>query len=86
MIVCDSSRKPLIFFHLVLGRNVTDALIFTKSTESTTRLVRLFNFFQKEYIAHDHQSLYVASAYSSDLLVSDRKTILEQFKAQRINM
>lgn len=86
MIICDSSRKPLIFFHLVLGRNVTDALIFTKSTESTTRLVRLFNFFQKEYVTHDHRSLYVASAYSSDLLVSDRKAILEQFKAQRINM
>jgi len=86
MIVCDSSRKPLIFFHLVLRHDVTDALIFTKSTESTTRLVRLFDFFQKEYGAHDHRALYVASAYSSDLLVSDRRAILERFKAQRINM
>jgi ATP-dependent RNA helicase DDX51/DBP6 len=75
-----------MFFHLVFGQNVTDALVFTKSAESTTRLVQLFDFFQKWQETQGNKSNIVVRAYSSDLPVSERKSILEQFKAQEINM
>lgn len=89
MIVCESSQKPLMVFHLVHAHNVMNALVFTKSAESTTRLVRLFEFFEK---AHASRAVagaskeIVARAYSSDLSASERKSILEKFKAQEIQM
>jgi ATP-dependent RNA helicase DDX51/DBP6 len=86
MIVCESSQKPLMFLHLVFNENVTDALVFTKSAESTTRLVRLFDFFQKEQASASNHPSLVVRAYSSDLPAGERRTILEQFKAQEINM
>ncbi len=48
MLVTSSSLKPLVFFHLVHVHDVCNALVFTKSVESTTRLVRLFEFFEEE--------------------------------------
>ena len=87
MIVCESAVKPLMLFHLVHARSVTNALVFTKSAESTTRLVRLFEFFEAAF--HSSQAggkPVVARAYSSDLAPSERKAILEQFKNQEIHM
>jgi len=48
MIVCDTSQKPLVHFHLVHSIEITNALVFTKSesAESTLRLVRLFKFLE----------------------------------------
>lgn len=68
---------------------VTNALVFTKSAESTTRLVRLFEFFEKERAAIAMAGAFkitVVRAYSSDLAPGERKTILEKFKAQEIHM
>ena len=48
MLVTSSSLKPLVFFHLVHVHDVCNALVFTKSVESTTRLVKLFEFFEEE--------------------------------------
>jgi ATP-dependent RNA helicase DDX51/DBP6 len=87
MIISDSTQKPLIFFYLVHTLNVTNALIFTKSAESTTRLVQLFDFFEKERTQRGKDlSPMSVRAYSSDLPVSERKVILEQFKNQKIHM
>ncbi len=86
MVVCESSQKPLMFLHLVFDRNVTEALVFTKSAESTTRLVQLFDFFKEWRKIVSKQPPLVVRAYSSDLPVGERKAILEQFKAQEINM
>ena len=92
MIVCEASQKPLMFFHLVHSVGVTNALVFTKSTESTLRLVQLFEFFEAarsaslgEAAAQDRRPL-VVRAYSSDLGALERKSILEKFKAQEIEM
>ncbi len=41
MVVCDSSQKPLVY-----SVRVTNALVFTKSAESTLRPVQLFEFFE----------------------------------------
>lgn len=84
MIVCDSAQKPLVFFHLVHQHGVTNSLVFTKSTESTARLVKLFEFF--EQARGPSSKPIVMRAYSSDLGPGERKVILDQFKAQEIQM
>jgi ATP-dependent RNA helicase DDX51/DBP6 len=89
MIVCESSQKPLIFFHLVHAHNVTNALVFTKSAESTSRLVRLNEFFEIAHASHavaGERKKHVVRAYSSDLPAGERKAILEKFRAQEIQM
>jgi len=91
MIVCDSSQKPLVLFHLVHSMGVANALVFTKSAESTLRLVRLFEFFENARSVGkggetQHKKLVVVEAYSSDLSPSERKSILERFKAQETDM
>lgn len=48
MLITSSSLKPLVFFYLIHVHDVYNALVFTKSVESTTRLVRLFDFFEDE--------------------------------------
>jgi len=86
MTVCESSKKPLVFFHLVQKFQMNNALVFTKSAESTTRLVRLFQFFAEAMAAQDKHMPFVIRAYSSDLPPNERKTILEQLKNQEIHM
>jgi ATP-dependent RNA helicase DDX51/DBP6 len=87
MIICESSQKPLIFFYLVHSRDVRNALVFTKSAESTTRLVQLFDFFeQARNPGQDTVRCLSACAYSSDLSASERKSILDSFKARDIQM
>ena len=83
MIVCTSFQKPLILFYLAHRHGITNALVFTKSTESTARLVKLFECFE---IALGALGGRVACAYSSDLSAEERKTILERFKSQDITM
>ena len=86
MIVTESAQKPLMFLHLVHAHKVTNALVFTKSAESTTRLVRLFDFFEDEQARAKKTTPLVARAYSSDLPSNERKFILEQLKSQKIHM
>jgi ATP-dependent RNA helicase DDX51/DBP6 len=91
MIVCDSSQKPLVLFHLVHSMGIANALVFTKSAESTLRLVRLFEFFENaRFTGKGSETQYkkpvVVEAYSSDLNPSERKSILDRFKAQEIDM
>jgi ATP-dependent RNA helicase DDX51/DBP6 len=89
MIVCETSKKPLMLFHLVHTHHVQNALVFTKSAESTTRLMRLFEFFQDALESGSngkgHQPI-VIRAYSSDLAAGERKGVLEKFRAQEIQM
>ena len=89
MLVCDAARKPLMLFWLVLQRGVRGALVFTKSAESTTRLVRLFEFFEAAFHGSQGQGQgkpIVARAYSSDLAPAERKSILERFKNQEVGL
>ncbi|KZT07643.1 DEAD-domain-containing protein [Laetiporus sulphureus 93-53] len=89
MLVCESSEKPLMLFHLVHMRGVTNALVFTKSAESTARLVKLFEFFETtlgQDRTRQKEGQIIARAYSSDLSPGERKTILEKFKAQEIHI
>lgn len=87
MIITDSMHKPLVLFHLIRSHPVTNALVFTKSTESTTRLVRLFECFETSSRTRpDPGKAVVARAFSSDLSPAERKTLLRQFRAGEIDM
>jgi len=89
MVICEPSQKPLILFHLVHVHSVTNALVFTKSAESTARLVRLFDFFEKAWGKdrnNDNRKQIVIHAYSSDLGAGERRSILDKFKAQEIQI
>jgi len=83
--VCDPSQKPLILFYLVHVRRVDNALVFTKSAESTARLVKLFELFEENSPTTGNQKFTIRS-YSSDLPPPERKSILEQFKEKKIDM
>lgn len=85
MIVCDPSQKPLVLFYLAHVRQVDSALVFTKSAESTTRLVKLFELFEENSMMPGTQK-FTIRPYSSDSPPSDRRFILEQFKEKKINM
>ncbi|KAF9223498.1 DEAD-domain-containing protein [Gyrodon lividus] len=84
MIICEASMKPLMLIHLMHNRSIRNALVFTKSSEYTTRLVRLLEFFEE--LSMSDRDLMVIRAYSSDLPVGERKKILEQFKAQEVHV
>lgn len=86
MLVCSPAEKPLILFHLVHAHDVVNALVFTKSAESTARLVKLFEFFDAALRGERGGAPVVARAYSSDFSPSERKSILEQFKNQEIHV
>lgn len=85
MVVCDPSQKPLILFYLAHVHQVRNALVFTKSAESTTRLVKLFELFEENSPMTGDKKLTIRP-YSSDLPPSERKSILEQFKERKIDM
>jgi len=86
MVISSSLQKPLTFFHLVHSHQVNNALVFTKSAESTTRLVRLFEMFESARAGHLGVNPLAIRAYSSDLPPNERKTILEQFKNQKVHV
>ncbi|KAF8734249.1 DEAD box helicase family, partial [Rhizoctonia solani] len=88
MCVCSPADKPLFLFHLVHTHGVRNALIFTKSAESTTRLVQLFEFFEsaRNQGASGETKHVTIQAYSSDLSGQDRKNVIERFKEGKIDL
>lgn len=84
MLICEPSQKPLILLYLLHNHDIHNALVFTKSSESTTRLVFLLECFEK--LRTTERARVTVRAYSSDLPASERKIILEKFKAQEIHM
>lgn len=84
MIICEAPQKPLMLFHLVHNHSVRNALVFTKSSESASRLVRLFEFFEAAFCSSGDP--IVVRSYSSDLPPNERRTILDKFKAQEVHL
>jgi len=87
----ETSQKPLMLFYLIQHLSVTNALVFTRSTESTTRLVRLFEFFEaartKDTMEIDEsRTAIVARPFSSDLPPQQRRLLLQQFKEGKIHL
>jgi len=84
MVICEPSQKPLMLLHLLHNRNIRNVLIFTKSSESTTRLVLLLECIEE--LRTTERARVTVRAYSSDLPAGERKTILEKFKAQEVHV
>ncbi|KAL1708159.1 P-loop containing nucleoside triphosphate hydrolase protein [Schizophyllum commune] len=70
MAVCDPADKPLVFFHLITTHGIRNALVFTKSAESTTRLVRLFEFFEKARAEGDSRPVTASAGMTSSASVN----------------
>lgn len=90
MLVVPTAVKPLHLLHLLFGNGQSQplrrTLIFTKSVESSQRLVRLL----EEFLRSDHAgprlpSLTVAD-YSSDLSPSRRRDLLTRFRSDAIDV
>ncbi|KAK7044136.1 ATP-dependent RNA helicase dbp6 [Paramarasmius palmivorus] len=88
MIICSTEEKPLFLFHLVHQNGIANALIFTKSAESTARLVQLFDYFESSLSKSrdSNAKSIIVRAYSSDLGTVERKSILDKFKAKEIQI
>lgn len=99
MLVMSSTSKPLQLLQLLHRSDepVRQALCFTKSVESASRLVKLVEFFEgawanspegaAENAASDtpHRAL-VACDYSSDLGHAERTRILNRFRNGEIDL
>lgn len=83
MVFTDSFQKPLMLFHLIHVHGVKNALVFTKSAESTARLVRLLEFIGE---AIGESGRVYVRAFSSDLTAGERAHLLENFKNQKTQM
>ncbi|QRV75007.1 DEAD/DEAH box helicase [Ceratobasidium sp. AG-Ba] len=87
MCVCSPAEKPLVLFHLIHAHGVRNALVFTKSAESTSRLVRLFEFFEAaRSTGRGNDKPVVMRAYSSDLSGAERKSVIDCFKQGGIDL
>jgi ATP-dependent RNA helicase DDX51/DBP6 len=90
-LVVAPSDKPLNLIHLLhssvfkLQANEGDngILVFTKSVESVGRLVRLIHEFEGVF-SGKHR--VVAKGYSGEMKPGERKTLLADFAAGKVNM
>jgi len=86
-VVTTTELKPLVLFHIVMEHKIRNALVFTKSTESTGRLLKLWESFEAQRLSGStpqdmpvDQTPIVAKAFSSDLTPAQRKSILADFR------
>lgn len=92
MVITSAPLKPLVLFYLVHENRIRNALVFTKSTESTVRLLHLFEYFFREThdstgVEDDRTATSVkAEAVSSDLALAQRTAVLERFKRQEVDV
>ncbi|KAI8814238.1 P-loop containing nucleoside triphosphate hydrolase protein [Cladochytrium replicatum] len=90
MLVCPSAgEKPLVLLHLLYQLRVAGeggVLIFAKSVETAHRLSALLKIFaEKGGPNSDAQVGITAAAFSSDLPVSSRRSLLREFRVGSVN-
>ncbi len=86
MVITSASLKPLVLFYLIHENRIRNAL---KSTESTVRLLHLFEYFSRA--THDSTEVgddwaaksVKAEAFSSDLAPTQRTAVLEGSKDRK---
>ena len=92
MVITSAPLKPLVLFYLIHEKQIRNALVFTKSTESTVRLLHLFEYFfratrDSTEVEGDRTAPSVkAEAVSSDLAPAQRTSALERFKRQEVDV
>ncbi|KAI9594720.1 P-loop containing nucleoside triphosphate hydrolase protein [Syncephalis fuscata] len=95
-LVCRTTEKPLMVIHFVKLFQLTGTLCFTKSIDSANRLSRLLEIYQQqqqqqkkdtEDCAMDVETdVRLSAEYSSDLSVSERATVMRQFRQGKIRI
>ena len=92
MVITSAPLKPLVLFYLIQKNRIENALVFTKSTESTVRLLHLFEYFSRATndsmeVGDDRTAKSIkAEAFSSDLAPAQRTVVLERFKRQEVDV
>lgn len=76
VLILPPALKPLNLIHLLHSFSATPALVFTKSVEAATRLVKLLSFFEDAYVGDKKLSV---KGYTRDMGVSERKKLLSDF-------
>lgn len=80
MLILPPALKPLNLIHLIHGPapfGATPALVFTKSVEAASRLVRLLEFFEDAYIGSGRR--ITVRGYTRDMPPAERKRLLKEF-------
>lgn len=85
MIVTQTALKPLVLLHLIYTLSLSSVICFTKSVESSARLVLLLQSFTDVYGKIAGKTIKVMG-YSSELTPAKRKEVLEQFKNGQVQM
>ncbi|KLT45931.1 DEAD-domain-containing protein [Cutaneotrichosporon oleaginosum] len=76
VLILPPALKPLNLIHLIHSFNATPALVFTKSVEAATRLVKLLEFFEDAYIG---EKKVTVRAYTRDMAPAERRRLLKEF-------
>ncbi|OCF56210.1 ATP-dependent RNA helicase DDX51/DBP6 [Kwoniella mangroviensis CBS 10435] len=86
MLILPSALKPLNLIHLIYSTEfgISNGLIFTKSVESSQRLLNLLQFFNDAFISGGKK--LVVKGYTGELKSSERKRILSDFSEGKINL
>ncbi|WWC98297.1 hypothetical protein V866_005188 [Kwoniella sp. B9012] len=86
MLILPSALKPLNLIHLIYSTefSISNGLIFTKSVESSQRLLNLLQFFNDAFISGGKK--VVVKGYTGELKSSERKRILSDFTEGKINL
>lgn len=86
MIVVPAETKPLHLLHLLHDPKfeISSALCFTKSVDSTERLLKLVEYFEAAYTGSSKK--LVARSYSGDLEGSVRRRLLADFSKGTIDL
>ncbi|KAJ9117288.1 hypothetical protein QFC20_000435 [Naganishia adeliensis] len=86
MIILPSEFKPLNLLYLLHDARfgIQSALCFTKSVDSSERLLKLINFFEDAYTGGTKK--LVVKGYSGELATAERTKLLADFKKGEIDL
>ena len=84
MLILPPALKPLNLIHLIHHSEygVRGGLIFTKSVESASRLVRLLEYFEEAWL----EERVVVRGYTSEMKPAERKRLLAEFAEGKVTL
>lgn len=82
-IILPPALKPLNLLYLLHTEGAAPSIVFTKSVDAASRLVRLLTYFEQAYIGG--KKLSVAS-FTRDMKPSERKAMLSDFAAGKLDV
>ncbi|ODN99600.1 ATP-dependent RNA helicase DDX51/DBP6 [Cryptococcus wingfieldii CBS 7118] len=89
MLILPPALKPLNLIHLIHNPDfgVDKALVFAKSVESATRLVKLLEFFEDAYVlGGGGGNRVVAREYTGGMKTKEKKKLLAEFAEGKIDL